>query len=207
VSIAKPRAVVFDYYFTLADPDAACVDHEELAAWRAKRVPDVDRDPARFVLLGDRWERHGGAALRASRERDHAMADAYDDVTPALSSLRARGLRVGVMSDADCAWLHASIARNGLELDAVVCSEDVGCYKPHPKPFHAIAEALEVEPSETVYVGDTPRLDIVGARNVGMTAVWLNRRSLVWPDDVAPPIHTIDSLLDLTESLGLGDNH
>lgn len=198
------RAVVFDYYFTLADPDAACLDHEALAAWRARRVPDVDRDPDRFVLLGDRWERHGGAALRASREHDHATAVAYPDVAPALRSLRARGLRVGVMSDADCAWLHASIDRNQLDLHGVVCSEDVGCYKPHPKPFLAIAEALDVELGDAVYVGDTPRLDVAGARDVGMTAVWLNRRQLTWPDDLEPPTHTINSLAEITETLDLG---
>lgn len=198
------RAVVFDYYFTLADPDASCRDREALAAWRAKRVPDVDRDPVRFALLGDRWERHGGPSLRASRERDHATAVAYKDVTPALTALRSRGLRLGVMSDADCAWLHASISRNRFELDAVVCSEDVGCYKPNPKPFLAIADALDVEPAEALYVGDTPRLDIVGARDIGMSAVWLNRRELTWPDDLPPPSQTISSLLDLTKPLALG---
>jgi HAD superfamily hydrolase (TIGR01509 family) len=197
---------VFDYYFTLADPDAACIDHEELAAWRATRTPDVDRDPARFVLLGERWERHGGASLRASRERDHAMADAYDDVAPVLASLRAGGFLLGVMSDADCAWLHASIARNRLELEAVVCSEDVGCYKPNPTPFLAIAEALGVEPEEAVYVGDTPRLDVAGARDVGMTAVWLNRRALTWPEELAPPDHSIVSLLELIEIVEIVDN-
>lgn len=196
------RAVVFDYYFTLTDPDASCTDLQELAEWRARRVPDVDRDPARFALLGERWERHGGVGLRTSRERDHATAAAYDDVAPALASLRSRGLGVGVMSDADCAWLHASIAHNGLELDAVVCSEDVRCYKPNRAPFLAIADALGVEPAEAMYVGDTPRLDVAGARDAGMRAVWLNRRELTWPDDLAPPAYTIDSLLELTDLIG-----
>ena len=191
------RAVVFDYYFTLVDPEVATVDREALAAWRARKVPDIDRDPARFVLLGDRWEHHGGASWRASREADHAGALAYDDVATALSALRALDLLVAVLSDADCAWLHASIARNELELDAVVCSEDVRCYKPNATPFLAVCDALGVSPGETAYVGDTPRLDVVGAREVGMTAVWLNRRRLSWPDDLPPSEHTISSLAEL----------
>lgn len=197
------RVVVFDYYFTLADPDAACLDPEALASWRARHAPDIDRDPARFALLGDRWERRGGSSLRSSRERDHATVP-YEDVTPTLAALRSRGLRLGVMSDADRAWLHASITRNRFELDAVVCSEDVGCYKPNAKPFLAIADALDVKPTEALYVGDSPRLDIVGARGVGMSAVWLNRRSLTWPGGLEPPRQTIDSLLGLVELLAVG---
>jgi putative hydrolase of the HAD superfamily len=191
------RAVVFDYYFTLADPEVATVDREALTAWRARKVPDVDRDPARFVLLGERWEHHGGASWRASREADHASAVAYDDVEQMLATLRALDLRVAVLSDADCSWLHESISRNGFELDAVVCSEDVRCYKPHAAPFLAVCDALGVAPAETAYVGDTPRLDVVGSRDAGMTAVWLNRRNLVWPTDVEPPAHSISSLAEL----------
>ena len=46
------QAVIFDYYFTLVDPDASCLDREALAAWRAKRVPDVDRDPHAVARIG-----------------------------------------------------------------------------------------------------------------------------------------------------------
>ena len=47
------------------------------------------------------------------------------------------------------------------------------------------------------YVGDTPRLDVVGARDAGLTPVWINRRNLVWPDELEPPAHVIDSLDEL----------
>jgi hypothetical protein len=36
-----------------------------------------------------------------------------------------------------------------------------------------------------------------------MTAVWLNRRNLVWPTDVEPPAHTISSLDELVSELAL----
>ena len=195
------QAVLFDYYFTLADPDAVIDDHDLLAVWRSQRRPDVDRDPERFALLGDRWAWHSDE-LRTSREASHAVAPAYAEVAGTIEALRARGLLVGVLSDADCWWLHASIEHNALPFDAVVCSEDLRCYKPHPRMFEAACDALGVAPSAAMYVGDTPRLDIVGARDAGLTPVWINRRNLTWPDELDPPAHVVDALDELLTLLG-----
>ena len=37
----------------------------------------------------------------------------------------------------------------------------------------------------------------MGARDAGLTPVWINRRNLVWPDELEPPAHVIDSLDEL----------
>lgn len=224
------RAVLFDYYFTLAHPEAPEAnaaaaallgggDHDEvLRAWRTLRVPDVERamdgEPPPFRTLGARWAEGGGALFdlvgldhegghwEACRAASHAHAPLFDDVGPALERLRAAGLGVGVLSDADAAWLHASIERNGLELDAVVCSEERRCYKPHRSLFVAACDAVGVAPEEAAYVGDNPRADVVGSRHAGMTAVWINRDGRRWPDDLEPPDHELTSLLDLPAAIG-----
>lgn len=225
------RAVLFDYYFTLADPEAPQADdaaaalldgadhHAVLAAWRRMGVADIERalegEPPPFRTLGSRWA-DGGAALfaelgldhdaahwEACRAASHASAPLYDDVVPTLRDLRDAGLLVGVVSDADTAWLTASITRNGLELDTVVCSEELRCYKPHRSLFVAACDALGVAPGDAAYVGDNPRADVVGSRNAGMTSVWIDRAGKRWPGDVDPPDHTITTLRDLPAALGL----
>ena len=225
------RAVLFDVYFTLVDPEseeanaaAAALldggDHAEvLRVWRTLGQPDVARSvdgvPPPFEVLGKRW-RDGGAALfdalgldhhgdhwETCRAASHASATLFDDVRPAIDALRAAGLKVGVLSDADTTWLRACLDRHALDLDVALCSEDLRCYKPHRSVFLAACDAIGVAPHDAAYVGDNPRADVVGSRNAGMTSVWINRSGRPWPEDLDPPDHTITTMRDLPAALGL----
>jgi len=92
-----------------------------------------------------------------------------------LDSLRARGLRTGLVSNAfDPGWLlHEDLARMGLaeRLDAAVFSSEVGKRKPHPAIFEAALGQLGVEPGRALFVGDRRYEDVRGAKELGMTAV------------------------------------
>lgn len=92
-----------------------------------------------------------------------------------LDSLRDRGLRTGLVSNAfDPGWLlHADLADMGLaeRLDAAVFSSEVGLRKPHPAVFEATLGRLGVEPGEAVFVGDRRYEDMRGAKELGMTTV------------------------------------
>ena len=92
-----------------------------------------------------------------------------------LDSLRERGLRVGLVSNAfDPAWLlRADLERMGLaeRLDAAVFSSEVGKRKPHPAIFERALAELAVRGEEALFVGDKRYNDIRGARAVGMTTV------------------------------------
>ena len=230
--VSAVDGVLFDYYFTLADPEtdearAAAqgllpngADYEALwKAWRGLRAPDMPRalsgDTPEFRTFGARWDEHGEAVFRSAavegkgtlwrmcREASHAHATLYGDVVPALAALRGGGLRLGVLSDADTEWLTASVTRNTLDCDVVVSSEELRCYKPHSSVFLEACRRLGTAAASTVYVGDNPRLDVVGARNAGLTAVWLNRSGREYPKDLEPPDHTIESLKELLLLLGL----
>jgi putative hydrolase of the HAD superfamily len=49
----------------------------------------------------------------------------------------------------------------------------VGCKKPDPRIFQAALDALRASPAEAVFVGDSLRRDMAGARGMGMRHVWL----------------------------------
>jgi putative hydrolase of the HAD superfamily len=96
-----------------------------------------------------------------------------------LESLRERGLRLGLVSNAfDPGWLlHRDLEEMGLRerLDFAVFSSEVGKRKPHPDIFRRALEALEVSAEETLFVGDRLYEDVRGAAELGMTtvqAVW-----------------------------------
>ena len=77
--------------------------------------------------------------------------------------------------------------------------------KPDPKPFHQCLDKLGILPAEAVYIGDDWRIDICGARDAGLHAIWLKHHSVQrnWPqvEDSVPVITSLEALLDLEELL------
>ena len=96
-----------------------------------------------------------------------------------LEALRSRGLKLGLVSNAfDPAWLlHRDLEQMGIaeRMDFAVFSSELGKRKPHPEIFERALDALEVDPSEAMFVGDRLYEDVHGANELGMTtvqAVW-----------------------------------
>jgi HAD superfamily hydrolase (TIGR01509 family) len=76
----------------------------------------------------------------------------------ALRRLRSHGVRVGLVTASTRAVVEPSIARLNLAgvFETAFYSDDVAQSKPHPEALLRALDELEVRPSETVYVGDTP---------------------------------------------------
>ncbi len=97
-------------------------------------------------------------------------------VAPMLEDLRARGLKVGLLSNTLWTREHHEyvLARDGILdfFDGAVYSSEIPWTKPHPESFFAAMRAIDVEePAGCVFVGDRPFDDIHGAKAVGMRAV------------------------------------
>ena len=118
---------------------------------------------------------------------------------PLLESLRERGLKLGLVSNAfDPGWLlHGDLEQMGIEqrLDVSVFSSEVGKRKPHPEIFERALSALGVEPERAVFVGDRLYEDVRGAGEVGMTtvqALWF--RADEHPDGAEPDYQAFTQL-------------
>jgi len=85
-----------------------------------------------------------------------------------LSTLRARGLRLAVVANWDCA-LPEHLAAAGLldRFDTVVTSARAGAAKPDPAIFELALRELGVDAGRAVHVGDEP-LDEQGALAAGL---------------------------------------
>ena len=72
--------------------------------------------------------------------------------------------------------------------------------KPDPKPFQQCLDKLGILPAEAVYIGDDWRIDICGARDAGLHAIWLKHHTVQrnWPqvEDPVPVITSLEELLD-----------
>ena len=117
------------------------------------------------------------ADLLAAHERHwepHTYTD--PDAPEMLAALRARGIRVGLLSNTIWGRDHHErvLQRDGvLDLfDGAVFTSEIPWTKPHPKAFRAAMDAVGVDdPAACVYVGDRLFDDIYGAQAAGMRAV------------------------------------
>ena len=90
-----------------------------------------------------------------------------------LSRLRER-YRIGIVSNF-YGNLQAVLEETGIapSVGVAVDSTLAGCKKPDPRIFQAALDALGASPEDAVFVGDSLRRDMTGARGMGMRHVWL----------------------------------
>ncbi len=77
--------------------------------------------------------------------------------------------------------------------------------KPNRVPFLLCLEKLGIVPSEAVYVGDDLKIDIRGAQEVGIQAIWLKHHLVQrnWPleETSAPVIDNLEQLFPLLKKM------
>ena len=127
------------------------------------------------------------AALRPEVHRhldsEFAVAELWSRIIPGsvegLRVLEAIGVRLGVVSNAD-GTVQERLATQGVlqvgpgtgvPVECVIDSGAVGVSKPDPRIFRLALEAMQVEPADVWYVGDTPAIDVAGARAAGLVPV------------------------------------
>jgi len=120
---------------------------------------------------------------------------AFPDAAPALRALRARGMRLVVVSNWDVS-LHAALEQAGLAplLHGAISSAELGASKPDPAIFRHGLVLAGVPAENALHVGDSPELDVAGARAAGIEPLLLLR------SPQAPPagVRVIRSLRELT---------
>ena len=146
--------------------------------------------------------------LRQALEQMYAHTEAHwhteVDTLPMLQELRRQGYHMGIISNAsDDQDVQSLIDMAGIRdfFEIILTSAAVGIRKPHPRIFQIALEFWGISPQECVMVGDTLGADILGARNAGLSSVWITRRADT-PDnrdhlDTILPDRTIATLAEL----------
>jgi FMN phosphatase YigB (HAD superfamily) len=122
---------------------------------------------------------------------------------PLLEWARSR-YRLGMISNFD----HSPTARGLLEqhgvighFEQVVISAEEGIRKPHPEIFLRTLARMNLTPQDALFIGDSPGLDVVGAKGVGMDVAWLNRDGETLGEGTPAPDYTITRLTELRQLL------
>ena len=210
---------VFDAYGTLFDVHSAVGRHRDLvsphadqlsATWRTKQLEYTwtrslmgayqDFDKLTAQALDYAAASCGGITVeaRAALLGAYETLDAFDDVAPALRSLRQRGARAVILSNGTVAALELAVRSAGLTdlLDPSLSADTIGCYKTAPSAYELVTARYGVT-AEQVSFQSSNRWDIAGAARFGFRTVWINRSGA--PDEYAdlPPERCIASLKEL----------
>ncbi|MFC2021895.1 HAD family hydrolase [Chloroflexota bacterium] len=123
----------------------------------------------------------------------------FDDVLSTLKTLKEQNFTLGLLTNLD-RDMNPICREMGMEtyISFVVTSREVGVDKPNPPIFLAALQRAGVSASEAVHVGDQYKLDVIGARGVGITPILIDRYNLYSEVNDCPRIH---SLTELTEYL------
>ena len=119
----------------------------------------------------------------------------FDDVLPILKTLKERNFTLGLLTN-----IHRGIEpicqKLGVApyLDFTVTSGEAGADKPQPPIFMLALERAGVTPSEVIHVGDQYKLDVVGARGVGIAPILIDRSDSYPEVDDCPRIHSLAEL-------------
>jgi len=113
------------------------------------------------------------SGIVAYRKARSALA-LYPHVQLTLLELAKRGIRLGVVSDAPRSQVWQRLCSLNLQhvFDAVVTFDDTQARKPDPAPFREVLRRLDVEPGQTLMVGDWAERDVVGGKSLGMITVF-----------------------------------
>ena len=106
----------------------------------------------------------------------------YPGVENLLPVLKQNRILLGLISDTDGlkGMKSKRITDSGLNeyFDAVVIAgEDTEEIKPHKQPFIEIAKLLGVSPEKCIFIGDNPKVDVLGAKELGMKTIILGDNS------------------------------
>ena len=123
----------------------------------------------------------------------------FPDVEPALKALSARYDLIALSNgNADVRRLPIGPLFKGQ-----VSAASAGVKKPDRHIFEVGCQELGMDPGAVLHVGDHPFEDVLGAKDAGLSAVWVNRTAASWPHPQQPDAEVKDmaELVVLLESV------
>lgn len=102
----------------------------------------------------------------------------YSDSKNVLNKLRGK-YKLGIITDGLSYVQHNKINQLNIEhiFDEIIVTDDMGkdYWKPSEIPYRKMLKHFNISPENSVYIGDNPNKDFIGARSVGMKTVRIIR--------------------------------
>ena len=129
----------------------------------------------------------------------------FDEVVELLEVLRKQEKQLAVLTNGGEAHQSMKIKQLGLTRwipeENLFISESIGYAKPSGEAFRILEQKLQLDRDKTVYIGDSFANDIVGAKQAGWNAVWMNHRRREMPVGTVVPDKVVYSAGELRDLL------
>ena len=209
--------LTFDCYGTLIDWEAGILaalraplgahgiaesDDDLLAAF-GRHEAEIEAGPYRRYrdVLGEvlaAMVGHFGAEASAEERATFggSVADwpAFPDSAAALAALHER-FKLGVITNCDDDLFAASQRKLGVEFDYLVTAQQAKRYKPNPRGFELMFERVGLPPARILHVAQSLYHDHVPAKRLGLSTVWVNRRTGKPGSGATPPAEATPDLV------------
>ena len=139
-------------------------------------------------------------AARFSAVRDE-VTQPFPGALEGLQALRARGIKLALITNGSSATQRAKIERFGLAayFDHIQIEGEAGFGKPEEQAYRHAMDALGVEPHETWMVGDHLEWEVAAPQRLGLKGVWCDGLARGLPPGTSVvPDHIVVSLSELT---------
>ncbi len=186
------KAVIFDMDGTITKPyfdfnlirkEIGLPENSEPLLEAMEKMSPSERAKAEKIL-----HYHEKKAIEASELNDMAAET--------LTTLRSEGIPIGILTRNTKANAHAVLDKHCLQIDAVVGRED-GPVKPDPFGVIELCKKFDVEPHETLVVGDY-LFDVLSAIGAGAVSVLLvNHKRYEFENIANYRINNLSQILDI----------
>jgi 2-haloacid dehalogenase len=123
----------------------------------------------------------------------------YPDVADALDRL-SRRFRLAIVSNIDDDLLEATPLKRTFDL--VCTAQRARGYKPNGTLFRYLLANADVARDEILHSGQSQFTDMVGAKPLGLTVAWINRRDIALSPEVPEPDFRLPDVQSLIPLVG-----
>jgi 2-haloacid dehalogenase len=165
------------------------------------------RDVLRGVVrrFGDRFQ------FQPSLDEQEALPSSihywqpFADTVAALKTLK-QTFKLAIISNVDDDLFADTAKLLEVEFDAIVTAQQAKSYKPSHHNFQVAFDRLNLPTNQILHVAASPYHDIVPAKELGLSTVWVNRRAgqagagavlpaIARPDLEVPDLQTLAALI------------
>lgn len=116
----------------------------------------------------------------------------------------SKNFKLGVISNGVPDVQYQKLETLGIRqfFDCIILSEEIGIRKPDPRIFWKATELLKIEQNVCLYVGNSFKDDVIGAKNAGMLSCWFNSNGLSPLEIDVKPDFEISELDEIFKILG-----
>jgi putative hydrolase of the HAD superfamily len=122
----------------------------------------------------------------------------FPDTTEVLTYLKEKGYKLHLITNGFEKTQYSKLKHSGLKpfFREIITSESSGSIKPQKEIFHYALNKAGAFLSESIMIGDSIEVDIIGAMNVGMDQVHVNYNDV---EQEIIPTYTVKHLIELKE--------